>query len=87
MILSNIDYILIRAKLSNKQTMSVISSFSIEYALNSDDSSGSQELASAIEVCNCPVGYTGTSCELCSSGYQRVRDGFFWGICEWCGYF
>ena len=81
MILSNIDYILIRAKLSNQQTMSVISSFSIEYALSSDDSNG-QELASAIEVCHCPLGYTGTSCELCAPDYQRVKRGFFGGICE-----
>lgn len=38
--------------------------------------------AALIEVCNCPIGYSGTSCEECSRGYKRANIGFYLGLCE-----
>jgi hypothetical protein len=35
-----------------------------------------------IEVCECPEGYTGTSCQVCAPGYKRSMQGFYWGLCE-----
>lgn len=32
-----------------------------------------------VEYCQCPIGYTGLSCELCSPGYRRIND-----VCERC---
>ena len=32
---------------------------------------GSGKLASSIEVCRCPPGYSGFSCEKCVQGYWR----------------
>ncbi|KAG2458346.1 LAMA1 protein, partial [Polypterus senegalus] len=41
-------------------------------------------LALDVEHCKCPEGYTGTSCESCSSGYYRVDGILFGGICKQC---
>uniref|UniRef100_A0A8C4RZG4 Laminin subunit alpha-1 n=2 Tax=Erpetoichthys calabaricus TaxID=27687 RepID=A0A8C4RZG4_ERPCA len=41
-------------------------------------------LALDVEFCKCPEGYTGTSCESCSSGYYRVDGILFGGICKQC---
>ena len=38
--------------------------------------------ANAVEVCSCPVGYSGTSCETCAPGYRRSSGGFYLGLCE-----
>lgn len=35
-----------------------------------------------IEVCQCPEGYSGTSCQNCAPGYKRSMQGFYWGLCE-----
>ena len=31
--------------------------------------------APIVEICNCPMGYRGTSCEECATGYKRVLNG------------
>ncbi len=38
--------------------------------------------AHAVEVCDCPRGYAGHSCEICAPGYKSVRRGFYLGLCE-----
>ncbi|EPQ03219.1 Laminin subunit alpha-2, partial [Myotis brandtii] len=40
--------------------------------------------ASAVEVCQCPPGYTGSSCESCWPRHRRVNGTIFGGICEPC---
>ncbi|XP_057345251.1 laminin subunit alpha-2 isoform X1 [Manis pentadactyla] len=40
--------------------------------------------AAAVEVCQCPPGYTGSSCELCWPRHRRVNSTIFGGICEPC---
>lgn len=32
----------------------------------------------------CPPGYSGLSCEMCSSGFERVPDGLYLGTCAGC---
>uniref|UniRef100_A0A3Q2Z5D6 Heparan sulfate proteoglycan 2 n=1 Tax=Hippocampus comes TaxID=109280 RepID=A0A3Q2Z5D6_HIPCM len=39
--------------------------------------------AKEVEEC-CPPGYTGLSCELCSSGFERVPGGSYLGTCAGC---
>uniref|UniRef100_A0A8C9T8C6 Basement membrane-specific heparan sulfate proteoglycan core protein n=1 Tax=Scleropages formosus TaxID=113540 RepID=A0A8C9T8C6_SCLFO len=46
--------------------------------------SESDARAGAVEVCRCPYGYSGTSCEICSVGYRRVNGTLFKGVCEPC---
>uniref|UniRef100_I3JEL5 Laminin subunit alpha-2 n=1 Tax=Oreochromis niloticus TaxID=8128 RepID=I3JEL5_ORENI len=40
--------------------------------------------ASAVEVCSCPYGYAGTSCEACALGFRRVNGNLYNGVCEPC---
>ncbi|XP_014849228.1 PREDICTED: basement membrane-specific heparan sulfate proteoglycan core protein isoform X5 [Poecilia mexicana] len=39
--------------------------------------------AKDVEECKCPAGYTGLSCEMCLSGFERVPGGRYLGI--WAG--
>ncbi|PNJ78488.1 LAMA2 isoform 7 [Pongo abelii] len=41
-------------------------------------------VAAAVEVCQCPPGYTGSSCESCWPRHRRVNSTIFGGICEPC---
>ncbi|ELW69407.1 Laminin subunit alpha-2 [Tupaia chinensis] len=40
--------------------------------------------ATAVEVCQCPPGYAGSSCESCWPRHRRVNGTIFGGICEPC---
>ncbi|XP_076872711.1 LOW QUALITY PROTEIN: laminin subunit alpha-2 [Brachyhypopomus gauderio] len=40
--------------------------------------------ARSVELCHCPSGYSGTSCEACAEGYRRVNDTVHQGVCEPC---
>lgn len=40
--------------------------------------------ATAVEVCQCPPGYTGSSCESCWPRHRRVNGTIFGGLCEPC---
>lgn len=44
----------------------------------------SDDRVSSVEVCECPMGYHGTSCEDCSLGYYRKEEGPFGPICVQC---
>ncbi|XP_012410390.1 laminin subunit alpha-2, partial [Trichechus manatus latirostris] len=41
-------------------------------------------IAAAVEVCQCPSGYSGSSCESCWPRHRRVNGTIFGGICEPC---
>ncbi|TEA36180.1 hypothetical protein DBR06_SOUSAS7510018, partial [Sousa chinensis] len=43
-----------------------------------------RSIAAAVEVCQCPSGYTGSSCESCWPRHRRVNGTIFGGICEPC---
>lgn len=38
----------------------------------------------SVELCECPLGYHGSSCESCAVGYFRQSDGPFGPICAEC---
>ncbi|XP_047235897.1 basement membrane-specific heparan sulfate proteoglycan core protein isoform X4 [Girardinichthys multiradiatus] len=40
--------------------------------------------AKDVEECKCPPGYTGLSCEMCFSGFERVPGGPYLGTCAGC---
>uniref|UniRef100_A0A8C1W8S5 Laminin subunit alpha 2 n=1 Tax=Cyprinus carpio TaxID=7962 RepID=A0A8C1W8S5_CYPCA len=59
------------------------------------EGSGSGVKARAVEVCQCPPRYDGTSCEvsqknkatynnMCAMGYRRVNGTLYRGVCELC---
>ncbi|XP_047187254.1 basement membrane-specific heparan sulfate proteoglycan core protein isoform X12 [Scophthalmus maximus] len=37
-----------------------------------------------VEECRCPPGYSGLSCEVCSSGFERIPGGSYLGTCAGC---
>lgn len=61
--LSNIDMIMLKAKVSSYQTSVTLKDFTVDFAEESLDSSSAMA-CKHIEVCDCPEGYTGTSCEV-----------------------
>lgn len=66
--LSNVREILIRAQPTDSTTSSSISDVTLDTAIEASTSKGS---ASNVEMCRCPLGYEGTSCEICVLGYFR----------------
>ncbi|KAK5850322.1 hypothetical protein PBY51_014581 [Eleginops maclovinus] len=49
-----------------------------------DSSSADGVQAVAVEMCECPWGYSGTSCEACLPGFYRVGGVLFGGNCIQC---
>lgn len=43
-----------------------------------------RRIATDVEVCQCPPGYSGSSCETCWPRHRRVNGTIFGGICEPC---
>lgn len=41
-------------------------------------------VASHAELCACPAGFSGTSCESCAFGFRRVDNVLLGGTCEKC---
>ncbi|XP_074943697.1 laminin subunit alpha-2 isoform X1 [Phalacrocorax aristotelis] len=81
-ILANVKRILIRATYSyGMNAIYRLKSVSIEAA---DHTSTGRKVASAVELCDCPPGYDGTSCESCWPQHRRVNGTVFGGICAPC---
>lgn len=56
----------------------------MEVELDIGTETGLGEMASSVEQCVCPRGYTGTSCESCTKGFYRARHYPFLGVCVPC---
>uniref|UniRef100_A0A669EDF2 Laminin subunit alpha-2 n=1 Tax=Oreochromis niloticus TaxID=8128 RepID=A0A669EDF2_ORENI len=62
-------------------SLMLLHSFSMEVA---NPTARGERRASAVEVCSCPYGYAGTSCEACALGFRRVNGNLYNGVCEPC---
>ncbi|KAM9317105.1 laminin subunit alpha-2 [Gastrophryne carolinensis] len=97
-VLAKMDKLLIRATYSNQRDATHrLSSVSLDVA---DRSSVGGRTAFDVEICHCPSGYSGTSCEkrdevpvglpakgdvkMCLPGQRRVNGTLIGGICEPC---
>ncbi|NWX11325.1 LAMA2 protein, partial [Caloenas nicobarica] len=81
-VLANVKRILIRATYSNgMNAIYRLRSVSIEAA---GHTSTGRKVASAVELCDCPPGYDGTSCESCWPQHRRVNGTIFGGVCAPC---
>uniref|UniRef100_A0A8C8JW27 Laminin, alpha 1 n=1 Tax=Oncorhynchus tshawytscha TaxID=74940 RepID=A0A8C8JW27_ONCTS len=70
-VLSNIEYITIKASYGTGLQQSRISNITMDTALEAEEGSEGLEVACLIETCECPAGYAGLSCQECSPGYYR----------------
>ncbi|XP_077145501.1 laminin subunit alpha-2 isoform X2 [Ranitomeya variabilis] len=81
-VMANVNRLLIRATHSNHpDAIYRLSSVTIELA---EDSLPSGRTAFDVEICQCPPGYSGSSCEICLPGHRRVNGTLFGGKCEPC---
>ncbi|KAJ8385914.1 hypothetical protein AAFF_G00178760 [Aldrovandia affinis] len=82
MALTNVTSLLIRASYSNEEVAIYrLLSVSLEVA---SEYSRTDAMARAVEMCHCPPGYSGTSCEMCAAGHRRVNSTLYKGVCEPC---
>ncbi|XP_028295898.1 laminin subunit alpha-2 isoform X3 [Gouania willdenowi] len=81
-VLANVTKVMVRASYSTERSAVYrLHSFIMQVA---DPSARGKQRASAVEMCSCPPGYAGTSCELCVSGFRRVNGHLYGGVCEPC---
>ncbi|XP_060099959.1 laminin subunit alpha-1 [Heteronotia binoei] len=73
LVLSNVEYILIKASYGQGLQQSRISNVSMEIAIKADEMTLVRETAQLVEKCLCPDGYAGLSCQDCAPGYYREK--------------
>uniref|UniRef100_A0A672H4F7 Heparan sulfate proteoglycan 2 n=1 Tax=Salarias fasciatus TaxID=181472 RepID=A0A672H4F7_SALFA len=81
MTLANLDNINIRTIYDNHMVSVALSDIVMDTTTVEFSTRGH---AKDVEECRCPPGYTGLSCEMCSSGFERVPGGSYLGTCAGC---
>ncbi|XP_044068676.1 basement membrane-specific heparan sulfate proteoglycan core protein isoform X9 [Siniperca chuatsi] len=79
--LANLDSISIRTIYDNHMVSVALSDIVMDTTTVEFSTLGH---AKNVEECRCPPGYSGLSCEMCSSGFERVPGGSYLGTCAGC---
>ncbi|XP_059622285.1 basement membrane-specific heparan sulfate proteoglycan core protein isoform X2 [Phlebotomus argentipes] len=82
MALADVSYIFIKATYTTTTDEAALSQVSLDIAVPKSVQTGGR--AYEVEMCQCPQGYTGLSCEDCAPGYKRSDEGLYLGLCEPC---
>lgn len=72
-VLSKLDYILIKASYGYGLQQSRIANISMDIAVEAAEMHSGREKSHLIEICECPPGYAGLSCQECAPGYYREK--------------
>ncbi|KAF7660100.1 hypothetical protein LDENG_00288180 [Lucifuga dentata] len=81
-VLAKVTRVLVRASYSTEPSAVYrLHTFSVQ--VSNPSATGGMK-ASAVEMCSCPHGYAGTSCEACAGGFRRVNGTLYNGVCEAC---
>uniref|UniRef100_A0A8C5D3E4 Basement membrane-specific heparan sulfate proteoglycan core protein n=1 Tax=Gadus morhua TaxID=8049 RepID=A0A8C5D3E4_GADMO len=81
-VLADVTSVSVRASYSTEPSAVYrLHAFSME---TSDLHARGEKRASAVEICACPPGYAGSSCEGCVAGFRRVNGALYGGVCEAC---
>ncbi|XP_045130066.1 basement membrane-specific heparan sulfate proteoglycan core protein-like isoform X13 [Portunus trituberculatus] len=81
MALADLEYIYIKATYTTATEEVGLKDVTLDYA---EARNTGQERAYAVEMCECPREYQGTSCEDCAIGYTRSTSGVHLGTCVPC---
>ncbi|CAN7938715.1 unnamed protein product, partial [Ixodes hexagonus] len=81
LVLNDVERLLLRAKYHTDQVEGAMHHVELPEA---SKESGSLTKMTSVEMCQCPAGYAGLSCELCAPGYRRVNNTLVGGRCEKC---
>lgn len=84
-VLADIDLFLLKA--THSSDVIAVSLLSVTLDIAVDRQSGGRNLVSealSVELCRCPIGYQGLSCEECIPGYTRAAVKPNVGLCEPC---
>ena len=82
-VLNSLQHIYIKGSYgSSHSSFARLSTVSMDSAV--EQSSEASDPALSVEICQCPIGYTGGSCQLCSPGYFSTRSDKWGPICEKC---
>ncbi|XP_050723887.1 basement membrane-specific heparan sulfate proteoglycan core protein-like isoform X5 [Eriocheir sinensis] len=81
MALADLEHIYIKATYTTATDEVGLQSVNMDYSVTRNTG---QERAHAVEMCQCPEQYIGTSCEDCAVGYTRSLSGVHLGTCEAC---
>ncbi|XP_055703570.1 basement membrane-specific heparan sulfate proteoglycan core protein isoform X3 [Phlebotomus papatasi] len=82
MTLADVSYIFIKATYTTTTDEAALSHVSLDIAVPKGDHTSGR--AYEVEMCQCPQGYTGLSCEDCAPGFMRSDQGLYLGLCEPC---
>uniref|UniRef100_H3DG70 Laminin subunit alpha 2 n=1 Tax=Tetraodon nigroviridis TaxID=99883 RepID=H3DG70_TETNG len=78
-VLANLTGVMVRASYSTEPSAVYrLHSFAMQIA---NPFAQENHRASAVEICSCPTGYAGTSCEACIAGFRRVNGNLYNGVC------
>ncbi|XP_056158189.1 basement membrane-specific heparan sulfate proteoglycan core protein [Lampris incognitus] len=81
MTLANLDSINIRTIYDNHMVSVALSDIVMDTTTVEFSTRGH---AKDVEECRCPPGYSGLSCEMCSSSFERIPGGPYLGTCAGC---